>query len=158
METEKTAKKKDKTKVKCPRCSTCELNPPWGHTLCIHHRDCTGRDNWEPDNCTTCKRQKDELAKVSDNDRLKLFQEMYEMLENTKQYKHLTVKLDWEYEGTLREFLHMYELPEISTNNEEINNTLNEQGEEVEGTADNRTGPTECDEPPNEEEYENISP
>ena len=151
MENSKPVKKKYKTKSKCPDCSACELDLPWGHTLCAYHRDCTGRDRWEPDNCTTCRRQRAELGKISNNDRLQLFQEMYEMLENTKIHKHHTVKVDWEYEDILREFLHMFELPQRSTNSVEIN-TFNKQSDNVAGTADNRTCPTEYDDPYNEEE------
>ena len=51
-------KKKAKTKEKCQDCVNIEQHPLWGHTLCSYHRECSGNDDWQPEFCTKCRRQK----------------------------------------------------------------------------------------------------
>ena len=60
-------KKKAKLRNKCPHCLDCEQSPSWGHMLCSYHRQCSGRDEWEPDKCTDCKKQKLTVPKLAEN-------------------------------------------------------------------------------------------
>ena len=162
----KPLKKKSKTKSKCDECIKSEITPIWEHTLCSYHRDCSGKDDWEPNNCTNCKRQKAALAKISVEDRTSFFQEMYDMLEKTKQYKDHTVNVDWEYNEILKGFLDKYEVPPLTENvNEEINNSNDLSQDHIDQSIrndtiyensdreiDNRTYSNEYDDPYNEDD------
>ena len=159
------AKKKAKTKSKCPDCIDWEQTPLWGHTLCSYHRDCSGKDGWEPDNCTDCKRQKATLAEISNNDQTKFFQEMYEMLDITKQHIQQVIKVDWEYDEILSIFLDKYEQPQITTenttpivappNNDDKTTSKDGKSENVDGENETRTFFNEYYDPYNEEENVN---
>ena len=126
-----------KTKSKCPDCVEWEHSPLWGHKLCSYHRDCSGKDNWEPNNCGSCKKQKTVLAKISEDDRTKFYQEMYEMLEITKQTKYQTVKVDWEYVDILKSFLDNFEIPQLSTEN--VDSQITTQNHDNAISNDNNT-------------------
>ena len=151
-------KKKSKTKMKCQDCISWENEPAWGHELCSYHRDCSGKDEWEPENCSSCKKQKIELDKLSEKDQSEFFKEMYEMLEDTKQNKLQTVKVDWEYSEILGIFLGNFEIPHFSSkntnsNNESQNNIehLNIGQEQGFNQNEPRVYATEYDDPYNEE-------
>ena len=135
------SKGKSKTKSKCSDCITSELTPFWGHKLCWYHRDCSGKDDWEPNNCNCCKQQKTALAEMSDDDRAISFQDMFNMLDNTKQNKAQIVNKDWEYDEVLKTFLAEYEFPSQISDNIESNviNTDTQSQEHVNNFVPNDT-------------------
>ena len=128
----KGGKKKEKTTRKCDSCENYEKEPVWGHTLCSWHRSCSGKDNWEPTTCVDCKKQKLDIKKLSGEEAVTFFREMYRMLEQTtKTYKQY--KVDWEYEEVLKKFLNKTEIPARETTNSRdsvrsiLNNTSNSE-------------------------------
>ena len=76
-------KKNQKTKEKCYNCTRFEEEPVWGHPLCPQHRDCTGENNWEPEKCTCCKKQKMDLSLMTKSDKEKSLEVLLDMLEQT---------------------------------------------------------------------------
>ena len=155
------SKNRSKTKSKCSDCSTTELMPFWGHKRCAYHRDCSGKDDWEPNKCNCCKQQKLALAELSEEERPNFFQEMYNMLEFTKQYKDQTVNIDWEYDEALKAFLEEYDLPSQITKNVESNviNSDTQSQEHVDNVVTNNSvhnAPSERDSTSYIYEYQDI--
>ena len=90
-----------------------ERSPLWGHNRCAYHRSCSGKDKYEPYNCTECTTQKENVPNLSENDRPAFFQAMYDLLESTKQFHHQVLGIDWEYWDILTTFFDNCELPAV---------------------------------------------
>ena len=104
-----------KTKGKCSDCSGSERSPIWGHSLCAYHRHCSGKEEWEPNKCNDCTEQKGKVTELSDDDRTKFFQEMYDLLEHTRQFNNQVLDIDWEYWDIANTFFDDYDLPEVQS-------------------------------------------
>ena len=147
-------KKKAKTREKCQDCIRTEQDPWWGHTLCAYHRECSGNDDWHPERCTNCKKQKRILSEISVEDKKIYFRDMYTMLENTKRFKLETVNVEWEYLEILGIFLNKFEFSQFLSQNEDdnTNQSHGSNNRQVDERNETRAVTTEYDDPYNEEE------
>ena len=103
-------RKKEKTKS-CDNCIGYALEPIWGHNLCSWHRECSGRDEWEPSKCVDCKREKLNLKKMTGDEVKVSLLKMRTMLEKTQQHRRERVQIGWEYEEVIGNFLKSYNIP-----------------------------------------------
>ena len=166
-------KKKAKTKEKCQDCVNIEQHPLWGHTLCSYHRECSGNDDWQPEFCTKCRRQKRFLSELTVEEKKEYFQEMFTMLENTKRFKLQTVKVDWDYMEMLGIFMDESEFSQFLPQNKDANtkqkhgnknkdaNARQKHGNntrQLDDRDDARATTAEYDDPYNEEEEDDCYP
>ena len=157
-------KKKAKLRNKCPHCLDCEQSPSWGHMLCSYHRQCSGRDEWEPDKCTDCKKQKLTVPKLTENDQKIFFKDMFAMLEDTKSFNQQTIQVNWEYIESLKLFLDNYDFSQMIDKDSDSNITYQGENDNQMDIASHtkdkdteyRTYTTEYDDPYNVEEDEYI--
>ena len=103
---------KHKAKSKCTDCDDWGRSPLWGHSKCSFHRQCSGKDAWEPGKCDDCTKQKESVTELSDDDRNNFFQAMYDLLGHTSQFHSQVLNIEWVYKDKAREFFENYDLPE----------------------------------------------
>ena len=95
---------KQKTKAKCTYCLTYEGRPIWGHQMCSAHRECAQNNQWEPLQCTDCKRQKAKLVGTPQGEGSDaFFKGMYLMFHYTTQHKIRSGQPEWSYEQGILE-------------------------------------------------------
>ena len=127
-----TKKNNNKMKRKCSPCTELEETPIWGHPLCAYHRQCSGRDEWEPTKCTYCKKQKALLAKMSEEERETSIQSMLKMLDLTTAHKDDVIGVEWTYLEVAQNWLPKYNIQNKTVNpDENIDNSDVEQDSDI---------------------------
>ena len=122
-----------RNKIKCSDCRNFSAAPVFGHFKCVRHRACSGKQEWQPDECDICVLYKHNSCQWEHEEKDSSLDKFYNMLEEASTELSNDM-VTWEFVDNFNSFFDI-QIPdrehledgEIPTNSESPVNEANEQ-------------------------------
>ena len=100
---EKLPEKDTGSKQTCPDCISLKKKPQSGHSKCTTHRSCTGKHQWEPEDCEICNLNRHHVSQLQKKDKNAILNAIIENLRETSTALS-NDETTWEFEDSFFSF------------------------------------------------------